>query len=356
MPNGGQCVQDRPHRFLMLNRHGLALKGMRLDGDRPHVHRVHQPARPRHAMTIVQLSNFVRIAELKSLSKAAAVIRIAQPALSRQLRHLEDELGAPLVVRHAWGVSLTAAGEALLVSARRVLLEVEGARDAVQALAADPAGRVAFGVPTSLAAVLLPELGASLRDKYPRLKPHFVDGFSAVLHARTLAGDLDLAALYDDRTIGPLATAPLLSEALVLVGPPGLGNADAAITEIRGIGPLILPARPNRLRLIIDEGLSQNDSEPPSIVEVDSLPAIIAMVRRGAGFTVLPYSTVALEVCRDELSVRSLPGEHFARTLLLVRPVDRQPTAAVLAVEKEVRALVRQMADKMRWTSLPASV
>jgi LysR family nitrogen assimilation transcriptional regulator len=304
-------------------------------------------------MTLVQLANFVRMAELQSLSKAAAVIRIAQPALSRQLRHLEIELGAPLVIRHAWGVSLTAAGEALLARARRVLLEAEGARDAVQALADDPAGRVALGVPTSLATILLPELSAALRDKYPRLRPHFVDGFSAVLHARTLAGDLDLAALYDDRAIGPLATSPLLSEDLALVGPMPPQPPGATAAEMLAKGPLILPARPNRLRLIVDEALSQCDTDPPPFIEVDSLPAIIRMVRRGAGFTVLPYSTVVEEVTRRELSIQRLEAPQFARTLLLVRPVDRQPTPAVAAVEQEIRSLVRQLADKVRWAPLP---
>lgn len=306
-------------------------------------------------MTLVQLANFVRIAELQSLSKAAAVIRIAQPALSRQLRHLEDELGAPLVVRHAWGVSLTASGEALLDRARRVLREAEGARDAVHALAADPAGRVAVGVPTTFATVLLPELGAVLSEKYPRLRPHFVDGFSAVLHARTLSGDLDVAALYDDRALGPLTTSPLLSEPLLLVGRPRPTAERATATELLAQGPLIVPARPNRLRLIIDAALSKDETESPRLLEVDSLPAIVRMVRRGAGFSVLPYSSVVEEVERGELTVWPLDAPGFARTLLLVRPVDRQPTAAVLAVELEIRRLVRNLAERVRWTPLPAT-
>ncbi|MDP3746544.1 MAG: LysR substrate-binding domain-containing protein [Phenylobacterium sp.] len=302
-------------------------------------------------MTLVQLANFIRIAELQSLSKAAAVIRIAQPALSRQLRHLETELGTALLLRHARGVSLTSAGEAFLARARRVLAEADGARDAVNALAANPTGRVVLGVPTSLATVLLPALAAVLREKYPKLRPRLVDGFSAVLHARTIAGELDLAALYDDRAVGPLATSPLLDEDLVLVGPSDVLIPPGPSVRVMAQSPLILPARPNRLRLIVDAGLSAEILHEADIVEVDSLPAIIAMVSQGMGFTVLPQSSVASELAAGRLQTWPL-APKLTRTLLLVRPVDRQPSAAVTAVEFEVRALVRDLGPKVGWRPL----
>jgi LysR family nitrogen assimilation transcriptional regulator len=305
-------------------------------------------------MTLIQLANFVRIAELQSLSKAAAVIRIAQPALSRQVRSLELEFGTPLLARHAWGVTLTDAGEVLLGEARRLLRDADGARDAVQALSAQPSGRVAVGVPASLATTLLPPLAAVLRRKYPGLRPHFVDGFSAVLHARTLSGDLDLAALYDDRTIGPLATTPLLTETLMLVGPGDGGALPAGPAQSLASGPLILPARPNRLRLIVEEALAARGGAQPEIFEVDSLPAIIAMVQNGVGLTVLPYSTVAQDVARGALRVWDVGAPRLARTLLLVRPLDRRPSVAAPAVEQEIRMLIAALQSELRWTPLPA--
>lgn len=300
-------------------------------------------------MTLVQLANFVRIAELQSLSKAAAVVRIAQPALSRQVRALELELGSRLLMRHARGVSLTPAGEALLLGARQILRETEAVRDAVQAMAAEPAGRVAIGVPTSMATSLLPALCASLRQKHPRLKLHFVDGFSAMLHGRTLSGELDLAVLYEDRAMGPLTATPLLTEALMLVGPGDAEVAPGPAAELLSGRDLILPARPNRLRLIVDEVLGV---EPRSVSEVDSLPALIDIVRRGEGYTVLPYSTVAEDVRRGDVRAWPLRSPELSRTLLVGRPADRQTTAAVAAVEAEVRTLVAQLAPQMRWRPL----
>jgi len=302
-------------------------------------------------VTLVQLANFVRIVELQSLTKAAALARIAQPALSRQVRALELELGVPLLTRHGWGVTPTAAGEVLLEHARTQLRQAEATRDAVHALAAEPTGRVTLGVPSSLASTLLPALGLALLARYPALRLHFVDAFSAAIHKRTLAGELDLAILYEDRALGPLTATPLLAENLVLVG-----SARADIepsrtsAELLATVPLILPGRPNRLRLIIDLMVSEGPQNV--LLEADSLPAIIGMVQQGQAFTVLPYSAVAPQVEEGKVTVFPLEFPQLSRTLLLVRPAGRQPTAAIAAVEGEIRTVVAALATSLRWRPL----
>jgi len=302
-------------------------------------------------MTLTHLANFIRIAELQSLSKAAALIRIAQPALSRQVRQLEAELGSVLLVRHAWGVTLTPAGEVLLEHARRIVREVDGVRDAVQAVSAELRGRVALGVPASIARALLPPLAEAISRRHPGIRLHMVDGFSARLHALTLSGELDLAVLYDDRALGPLATTPLLKEALVLVTAPAQAGTGNIAETLEGT-PLILPAAPNRLRLIVDGMLAGLDPSRLRIIEVDSLPALTGLVKRGVGCTLLPYSAVHEEVMREELAVTPVLRPPLARTLLLGRPLQRQATAAVQAVEGEFRRIVSGLAEPMRWTPL----
>ncbi|HYG28511.1 MAG TPA: LysR substrate-binding domain-containing protein [Caulobacteraceae bacterium] len=301
-------------------------------------------------MTLTQLAYFVRIAEAQSLSKAAAIVRVAQPALSRQLRNLEAELGTPLLVRHPWGVTLTAAGDVLLARARRTLAEAEAARDAVQALAGQVSGTVTVGVPTSLATSFLPALAAAVHLRYPKLRARFIDGFSALLHARTLSGELDLAILYQDRAMGPLRTSLLLTERLVLVGPPGSKVPPGPVGEMLDGRRLIIAARPNRLRLIVDQALL--GSAAPDILEVDSLPATLAMVERGAGFTILPYSAVAAEAQRGAVTVSRLDEPTLSRTLVLARAMEREPTPAIAAVESEVRDLVEQMSESLAWQAL----
>ncbi len=305
-------------------------------------------------MTLIQLNYFIRIAELKSLSKAAAALRIAQPALSRQVRNLELELGSVLLVRHAWGVTPTHAGELLIDRARKILLDVEEVQDSIAALLAEPRGRVSIGTPTSLARAMIPPLARALREKHPHLRPYFVDGFSATLHARMLVGELDLAVLYEDRAMGPIATRPLLSERLMVIS--------AAIDPVPNVFSLArlkaeglaLPARPNRLRLIADQYFGQSAEDEVGITEVDSLPALIALVRQGGLRTLLPYSAVVEEVERGELCAVELKDLDFLRVLVLARPFGRPPSAAVQAVETEIALLVEGLAASFHWTPLAA--
>jgi LysR family nitrogen assimilation transcriptional regulator len=295
-------------------------------------------------MTLAQLAAFERIVELKSLSRAAAVLRIAQPALSRQMRALETQLGTALLVRHRWGVTPTAAGEVLLEHARRLRRDMDAAKDAVRALAAEPAGYVSLGVPASLATALLPPLAAALRMRYPKLRVNFTDGFSAALHAKAIAGDLDLAILYEDRHSGLLAAKPLLLESLMWVLPPA--NLGESSRDRLG---LILPGRPNRLRLIVDEALAGRVGEP--WLETDSLAAMIAMVAGGQGYTVLPYSAVHTQVQMGLVDIAAI-DPPVGRTLLLARPLQRPPTAATTALEGEVRTLVVSLASVLHWRPL----
>jgi len=301
-------------------------------------------------MTLVQLANFIRIAELRNLSKAAAVLRIAQPALSRQVRLLEAELGAPLLLRHPWGVEPTPAGEAFLTHAREVLRAVERAKDAVEGLAAEPSGRIAVGVPATLASCILPLLAQRLRTRFPRLRPQFVDDFSAGLHTRIHAGELDLAILYEERAMGPLATVRLLREPLMLIHAPTADPAAAA--QAFRSGPIVLSARPSRLREIVDEVLAAADIDTASILEVDSLPAIIGMVARGMGCTLLPFSTVQAEIARGELTASSLAALGRSRTLVLARPLTRLPSAAIVATSNEIKAIVGELASSHQWAAL----
>ncbi len=304
--------------------------------------------------TLVQLANFVRVAELGSLSKAAAMVRIAQPALSRQIRLLETEFGCELLIRHAWGVAPTPAGEALADHARRLLRGAEALSEVVRASGSEPRGRVALGMPTSLAMTLLAPLAQMLRLRHPLMRPHFVDGFSAALHARTLSGDLDLAVLYEERSIGPLSTEPLLAEDLVLVGRPGaLPRARSNTADALARSPLVLPARPNRLRHLVDQALAAIDPTPEPILEMDSLPAILATCASGVACTVLPYSTVSASVARGELATIALTQPSLSRVLVVARPVDRSGSAAAAAVAAALRELTVEMAGSKCWRPLP---
>src|SRR5581483_11772453 len=111
----------------------------------------------------------VRVAELGSITRAASHLHLAQPALTRHVQRLEEELGVALFTRANRGVRLTEAGEKLLDSATRILREVERTGDEIRAQDAHPSGRIILGITPTLCPVLVPELFHRIRAEYPRV-------------------------------------------------------------------------------------------------------------------------------------------------------------------------------------------
>jgi LysR family nitrogen assimilation transcriptional regulator len=300
-------------------------------------------------MNLTQMRYFVRVCEAQSLSKAAAIIRIAQPALSRQVKALEQELGAQLLVRQPWGVAPTPAGEVLLDQARKVLKQVEVAREAVRATESEPSGPIAVGAPSSIATILFPPLLAALRRRHPRLRPMLIDEISGALHQRTLRGEVDIAILHADRMTGVFSQSPLLVESVGLAASPALAAKVEAPTpdEIATL-PLLVSTALNRSRLTLEALLKGKALN--LVAEVDCMPALLQMLADGAGFALLPFSAVHSWVERGALAYVDLGYPDLRRELEIVRAIDRPPSPSAKAVEALIRELVSGMQAKMRWT------
>src|SRR4051794_23893105 len=119
------------------------------------------------AIELRLLRYFTAVAEEAHVGNAAARLFISQPALSQQIRALEEQVGMPLFTRHARGVELTEAGEILLTEAREVLARADRLDEAVEELGRGEAGVLRIGMPPGLEAGLVPELLASLRESHP---------------------------------------------------------------------------------------------------------------------------------------------------------------------------------------------
>ena len=305
-------------------------------------------------MDLRQLRYFVHIVEMQSFSKAAASLRITQPALSRQIMLLEEELGEQLLTRRGWGATATPVGVLLADHARRLLKDAQLAKDSVRAFADEPSGTVSFGVPSSLGGVLLPDIARLFRSKYPKVRLHLVEGFSATIHEWILNGRLNLAVLYEAPAMPQLNILPLVEEAMVAVGAiDRFADEDQiSVTALLKL-PLILPARPHRLRLLVD-GFADTLGGTPIVplVEVDSLPVLLELVKAGMGGTVLPYSAVDGLVRLQELSVARIVGAPTLRRLVIARPTGRPIAPATIALEHAVVDLVYSNAARLRWTPL----
>ena len=168
-------------------------------------------------MDLKQLEYFVRVAELGSFTRAAIALDVAQPALSRQVRLLEVELRQSLLLRNGRGATPTEAGKLLLAHGRGILHQVERAREELGRVRGSLAGRVAIGLPPTLARVLTVPLTRAFRQQLPDAQLSISEGLSVVMQEWLLSGRLDIAVLYNAQPAAGIDIAPLLTEELALV-------------------------------------------------------------------------------------------------------------------------------------------
>ncbi|ABE36404.1 bacterial regulatory helix-turn-helix, lysR family protein [Paraburkholderia xenovorans LB400] len=239
-------------------------------------------------MDLRQIRTFVYIAELRSYTRAAAFLHVSQPALSRQMRLLEEELRLKLFLRHGHGVELTNEGVAFFARCRDVLSEFEQLRHDFRSTGANKAvmGLVSVGLPAPATRFATPKLLHAARKSYPGLSVRFAEGFSALLHEWLLSGSLDLAVLFGSNTPKLLTSLPVLVEDLVAISAATKTSRKKNFVNAQDLQntPLILPHRPHILRELIDS-LHLKKVE---ILEVDSTSLMIELARVGDGTTILP--------------------------------------------------------------------
>ncbi|WP_127092184.1 LysR family transcriptional regulator [Aquabacter cavernae] len=248
-------------------------------------------------MDFRQLKYFVQIAENGNFSRAAEVLRISQPSLSQQMKHLEEELGVDLLVRHARGVTTTELGQQFYDHARRILQEVDRAKDVIRSQSTNPSGRVSVGLPTSACRGLSHPLFQAIARRQPNITLHLVEAMTSYLDDYIQAGRLDVALLYDHKAFEHVAWTEMMSEDLMLCVAPDhpLASRDAI-----GFGELlehlvVLPGRPNVLRTVMEQHAARHNGTLNAI-DCDSLPAIVKMVCCSGHAAVMPHFAFTEEI------------------------------------------------------------
>ncbi len=300
-------------------------------------------------MNMRQLQYFLQIARVSSFSRAASVLHVAQPALSRQIRSLEDELGTPLFIRSERGVSLTDAGRLLHERAGELLNQLERLRDEVGALATSPRGEISIGMPPSMREVLTVPMICEARRRYPDLILHLHEGISMTLAEFTRSGRLDCAIVSDTEPMALLESRALLAESLYLIGPP-----DLRLDRSRPIGlkqvsasTLILTSRPNSLRLIVEDALSRARLPMNLVVDSNSTAAMLDLVAAGVGCTVLPYCAVAERLESAALSAAPIRNLKVSWTMIHAR--ERGLSTAAGLIQSLLVELAGERITAGRW-------
>ena len=299
-------------------------------------------------MNLKQLEYFVQVAELGSFSKAAVVLDIAQPALSRQVRSLETELRQQLFLRNGRGVTLTDAGKRLFDHSVAVLQLMAHAREDLGASRDEPVGRVTIGLPPSMGRQLTLPLIDRFKKELPAARLAIVEGLSTHIVEWVTTGRIDIGLVYNPEAQPGLEITPLLQEQLGLVSHAPKGKRKRAalpplpMKELSRY-PLIVPERIHAMRRLLDTQAALAGIKLDIAWEVSSVPSIIDLVCAGYGYAVLTASGVAASARAGELVTRRLVDPTPVSVLCLAISAHRRPTPLTQHTMRLLTALVREL-------------
>lgn len=305
-------------------------------------------------MDIRQLRYFVTVAGHENFSKAAQQLRIAQPALSRRIRLLEEELGVRLFERHLRGATLTPEGRALMERAQFLLRSFDQIGSDVSASRAQAGGPVTVGMTPNFAMMVGAQLAREVQDSFPDAQLKIAEAYSPELRDRLMGGGIDIAVLSGSAPVPPgtIAVEPLFEDRLCLVGPAGdpllaplLARGEVAVRQLRGL-PLILTGMSSAgIRNELETLASKRRIPLDAVVEVDSIGLATRMIHLGMGYTIYVASGVA-----DDPSLAAVPisGLWLQRSLgwPVNRPLSRIASAVLPLVRANLLALVKSGAWK----------
>lgn len=300
-------------------------------------------------MELRQLRYLVRTIELGSISQAALDLDVAQSAVSLQIQRLEGELATRLLQRTPSGVIPTDAGIAFLAQAQLALRHADEAM--LAARQSRLSGVVGLGLAPTTAGVLGFPLMQAMREQYPDIRIHLVEGMSGHLGQMLNAREIDLAVLFGAEQARRWTVRHLLDERLFFLC--SAQNASpqlpATLEEIAET-PLVLPTHRHGLRRVIDAAFSSLNRMPNIIAEVDSLYVLMDMVTAGMAATLQPWSALARQPeGGGRLRWTEIADAGTARRNWLCSLSDDELSPAALATRGVLRQVVGELVESGSW-------
>jgi DNA-binding transcriptional LysR family regulator len=292
-------------------------------------------------ITLRQLEAAIAVAERGNFSRAAEALGTTQPALSLQIRELEELIGLRLFDRTTRRVEPTRAGQEFIHAIGKILGDLDLAVARVSEIAHRQRGRISIAAPPLLASVVLPQTIAKFRVIHPGIDIALADLPSDKIVERVIAGAADLG-LGTFATRDPaLSSTALIADSLALFAAPG--DALAGVTPIAWHDladvALVTLTRESGIRFLVDHGCESAGFQARIAHEVSQIATALALVEAGLGVAVLP--TYAFAVARGmKLVARPLVDPVVRREISLVRSLERSiPPGA----EEFIRILSRQV-------------
>jgi LysR family tcuABC transcriptional regulator len=306
-------------------------------------------------MELKQLKYFVAVVDCGTMSQAAIQLDMVQPALSQQISRLEAELSTRLLNRSNRGVSLTEPGVAFY---REAVLALRHAEEAARvAKQARLTGSVSNGLSPSICALVGLPLMLSMKEKYPDIRLHIVEGMSGHLTQMLNARQIDLAILFNDKDAKRWSVTPLLQEKLFVIGKSlsedknsyKKTSAKVNLQALKDL-PLILPTSGHGLRQAIDRAFANSKLKPKVVAEIDSLNLLMAAVVAGLGNTIQPWGAVVkIPEYAQQLKIAEIKDQSIYRPSLLCSLSDDELSPSAIATRVLVKECVETLAISGAW-------
>ena len=300
-------------------------------------------------MNLKQLEYFVHVAEAGSFSKAAVLLDIAQPALSRQVRLLEIDLRSVLLQRTGRGVVLTESGKQLFEHAVGILQLLAHARESLEAGRNEPSGSIAIGLPPSIGRVLTVALVEGFTLRLPKARLAIVEGLSTHITEWIATGRVDVGLVYNPQVQEGIEVRPIFDQALCLVSQASSnGNTpnDAPIgfAEL-GRYPLVIPERTHAIRRVIENQAALSRIKLTIAWEVSGVQSMLDLVRGGHGNAILTRSAVTASGQPDDFLVRPLSNPELFSRLFMATSSTKPSTPLIRHSMELLRELAQSQAD-----------
>lgn len=302
-------------------------------------------------MDVRWLHAAITVADTRSVTKAATLLQVAQPALTRQVQALEKELGVPLFERTRSGMLLTPEGVRYVEHARRVLSELDRARDSVAPAGPQVRGTVRLGLLESTTALLAAPLLRRLTERHPRIDLHLSQGYSGHLQTWLEAGELDVSLLYTVTSRPEFEVHPAVTEELCAVAPRGseLDPTQPLPWSELWQHPLVLPTRGHGLRVLVDQAAADTGATPRVVARTNSMRVQHLLVADGIGWTVLPAAGVAGSELPHGIESTRLVAPVMTRSIIIGLPRTTRLSPQVDAVLGELTGLIHKLVTSGMW-------
>lgn len=273
-------------------------------------------------MDVSQLRAIVTLGELGNISKVAEALHLTPPAVFSQIRNLENEVGAKLYERVGNRLELTGHGKRLAERAREILRAHDATLAELRELRAGAGALLRVGCGPHSGVYIMPPLVERFFDRNPAVEIRILTGGDDFLLHGARTGLLDAILIHLPLDKVDLEEHPLFAYEMVFVVPaaPGARQRPVKPAELAGM-PYVRWRRPVLVDAVLEKLSCEVGFEPRTIVEHDNPAAILEFVKRGLGFAILPYYTVA--------------ADHRARRVRVIRPATRSSHLVGLAYRKQ---------------------